>query len=349
MINEVCRKIAEDLNVRKYEKETDCEYTQRVIFSASSVWVRTLIFGNNFEESADVYPDIMYVQSRLAKVINAYLHIMEVSIDWISKDDDNSNVAMKIAIDIIDEMIYTYNIGKVNERQLCHVPYEQIAYGDWIQIRGNSNFSKDIYSIGVSQWCKNKKEVEYKIEHKIINQNANTYITKLKEGLNWKTVTNLLTYNVFQVGFDRGYSKCWRPYIDSKSKDGFYLLKEQSQFNGGYLLLEKSNSILKVAVIDPWYIETREIYRIMYTLNYINRTPAKHKLYDYGEYSVLYLASALPDYENRILLSLSWPYRYFSDKYARIISNDNIQIIEKLISDIGAELVYKQKEKRWQK
>lgn len=116
--------------------------------------------------------------------------------------------------------------------------------------------------------------------------------------------------------------------------------KEQSEFNGGYLLLEKGNSTLQIASIDPWYIETREIYRIMYALNYENGTPAKHTLRDYGEYKVLYLASALPDYENRILLSLSWPYRYFSDKYARIISNDNIQIIEKLISDIGAEFVY---------
>ena len=44
--------------------------------------------------------------------------------------------------------------------------------------------------------------------------------------------------------------------------------------------------------------------------------------------------------ENRIVLSLSWPYRYFSDKYARIISNENLDTIDKSITDLGAELVY---------
>lgn len=332
--------MGEDLNISKYEKETDNDYVQRVIFSASSLWVRTLIFGNNVEEDVDIYPDIMYVQSRLAKVINAYLESMEVNLDWISEDDDNSNIAMKFARTVIDEMIYTFNIGKVKERQLCHVPYKEIAYGDWVQIRGNTNFTQDIYSIGVSQWKKKKKEVEYEVEQKIVKQNVKTYITHLRKASNWNMGKDLLTYNIFQVGFDRGYSKCWKPYVDLKVKDGFYLLKQQSEFNGGYLLLEKGNNTVQIASIDPWYIETREIYRIMYALNFANGTPAKYKLCDYGEYKVIYLASALPDYENRILLSLSWPFRYYGDKYARIISNGNIQTIEKMISDIGAELVY---------
>lgn len=166
MINEVCMKIGEDLNISKYEKETDNEYVQRVIFSASSIWVRTLIFGSNVEDEVDAYPDIMYVQSRLAKVLNAYLENMEVNLDWISEDDDNSNVAMKFAGTVIDEMIYTFNIGEVKERQLCHVPYKEIAYGEWVQIRGNANFTKDIFSIGVSQWKKKKKMLIIKLNRK---------------------------------------------------------------------------------------------------------------------------------------------------------------------------------------
>ena len=340
MINEVCRKIGCDLNITKYEKETDNEYTQRVIFSASSMWVRTLIYGNNIEDNSEVYPDIMYVQSRLAKVINAYLDCMEVNLDWITEDDVDSNVAMRFANAIITEMLETHNIGEVNERQLCHVPYEQINYGKWIQIRGNASYSSDIYSVGVSQWMKREKDIECVIEPKIITHNGETYVSHLREASSKKTVSELLTYNIFQVGFERGYSKCWKPYVDSKVKDGIYLLKDQSEFNGGYSLLEKKNNNLQIATIDPWYIETREIYRIMYALNFENKTPAKHVLRDYGDYKVLYLASALPDYENRIVLSLSWPYRYFSDKYARIISNENIDTIDKIISDLGAELVY---------
>ena len=97
MINEVCRKIGCDLNISKYEKETDNEYTQRVIFSASSMWVRTLIYGNNVEDNSEAYPDIMYVQSRLAKVINAYLDCMEVNLDWLTEDDADNNVGMRFA------------------------------------------------------------------------------------------------------------------------------------------------------------------------------------------------------------------------------------------------------------
>lgn len=66
-----------------------------------------------------------------------------------------------------------------------------------------------------------EKDVDYKVEQKIVNQNIKTYVTHLREESNWITVTDLLTYNIFQVGFDRGYSKCWKPYVNSKVKDGF--------------------------------------------------------------------------------------------------------------------------------
>lgn len=340
MINEVCRKIGCDLNITKFKNETENEYTQRVIFSASSMWVRMLIYGKSVEDFGNVYPDIMYVQTRLAKVINGYLECMEVNLDWITVNDAGGKIEMKLASAIITEMLETYNIGEVNERQLCHVPYNHFSYGNWVQIRGNDSYASDIYSIGVSQWKKKEVDAEYEIESKIIDQKGENYVGHLRNNSTWKTVSDILNFNIFQVGLERGYSKCWKPYINSKVKDGFYLIKEQSEFNGGYSLLEKKNGILQIATIEPWYIETREIYRIMYALNYENGTPAKFRLRVHEDYIILALTSALPDYENRIILSLSWPYRDFSDKYVRIISNKNLDTIEKLILDLGAELVY---------
>ena len=50
MQNELQIRIAKDLNIIKFNSESENEYNQRIVYSAVSLWVRTLIYGNSIND-----------------------------------------------------------------------------------------------------------------------------------------------------------------------------------------------------------------------------------------------------------------------------------------------------------
>ena len=91
-----------------------------------------------------------------------------------------------------------------------------------------------------------------------------------------------------------------------------------------------------MVVLDSWYVNNKEIYRMMYALNASNDTPARFRIREYDDYVILYYASALPDEENRLIQSISWPYSTYSDKYSRIIPRNVWNIALENIEKVGA-------------
>lgn len=345
MQNELQIRIAKDLNIFKFNRESENEYNQRIVYSAASMWVRTLIYGNSINDMRQdrviVYPDIMYVQSRLSKVIGAYIKSLKVNLDWIeSKYSKTDEIAMDLASCIIQEMLYTNNIAEVCERKISAVPQRYYRYGEWIQVRGQMNYGQDLLSLGVSQWTQKANRTDTTEEQRVVATKACKYYELMNHNFGWENASLTSTYVIFKEGSTRAYSKCWVPYIQEKTSDGIHIIKETNEFNGGYVLVKHTAKDVQMATIDPWYIETREIYRILYALNVNNGTRAQFKVKDEGDCKVLCFASALPDFENRIILSISWPYRDYADKYSRIIPKSMWSIAERILDDLGIELVY---------
>jgi len=345
MQNELRARIAKDLNITKFNNESENEYNQRLVYSAASMWVRTLIYGNSIsdirQDSVIGYPDIMYVQSHLGKVIGAYIKSLKMNLDWLEINYNKTDeIAMDLAGCVMQEMLYTKNLAKIYERKMAAVPQRYFKYGDWIQVRGQMNYGTDLISLGVSQWTQIANKVDVIDEPRVVSIKGSKYYEMMNRNFSWKKATLTSTYLIFKEGETRAYSKCWVPYIPEKVSEGIHMLKAADEFNGGYVLVKHSGKDVQMATIDPWYIESHEIYRILYGLNVNNGTHAQFKIKDEGDCKVLYFASALPDYENRLILSVSWPYSHYADKYARIIPNSIWLIAEQMLTDLGVEIVY---------
>ena len=256
MKKELQTRVAKDLNIIKFQNETENEFNQRILYSAASLWVKTLIHGNSLndirQEKIIIYPDIMYLQSHLSKVMKAYVSCLEMNFDWLEYQyNDIDEIGMDIARTVIKEMIYTNNIAEIKSRKMAMVPLEYYSYNEWLQLRGAMCFDKDLISIGVSQWTQSvptKNEIK---EQRVIEIKGAKYYDSMLKNFIWKKASLKLNYQIFKEGAVKKYSKCWVPYIREKVSDGIHIIQEISDFNGGYILVKHDGENVQMSVLDP--------------------------------------------------------------------------------------------------
>jgi len=347
MRNSMIQAIEDDLKIFRFAEETECEYNQRLIYSAGASWAKTLVYGHSHADSKlndnFVHTDIMYIESLLSKVLEAYLQCFDINMDWI-ESGTNSGLevyARDLASQIIKEVIYTYNLAQILSRRITPVPTLLYKYADDLYlVRGSVLSEKNVYSVGVSQWKRDEKVKEYLIDTKIVDVKGINYYRVMVEEFDWKKSELDGEYLIFKLGSKGGYSKCWKPISLNEIPQGISIIRLANEINGGFVMIKKIKDNYRINVLDPWYIEEKEIYRILYSLNYENGTPAEFKIKKKEEYYVLRCSGALPKYEDRILRCCSWPYMTYNDRYSRIVPKFLWEIVEKQISDLGINLVY---------
>lgn len=345
---ELKNKIANDLNIHKFHLETEEEYNQRLIFSTSAIWAKTLLYGNSINDSNNtkkyINVDKRYVSYYLSKVIEAYLNIMTIKIDWIITDEDNNNSienkARILTRYIIEELINTYNIADIGGGRLTLPPRKQIYYGEnACQILGDISHDGSLVSVGSSQWELNINQNIYDENKWFINIHVKEYYQFINDSFKWKLKKLPSEYTIFKLGCTHSYSKCWMPIKFEELPNGISILKIEDKFEVGYILIKKYEDKIMISEIDPWYKENKEIYRILLALNYKNKTPAIFNVKDNGDYKILYIRTGIPNYEKRIIISCSWPYGKYNNEYIRIIPYDLWGIVEKKLNFLGVTII----------
>jgi len=282
------------------------------------------------------------VETHLAKVLEAFLRCFEVNIDWMG-DNFNSGIeafSSSLAGEIIQETLYTQNMAEINSRRIIPIGKHCLKYDyNLYLIRGIVTDEKNLISVGVAQWKNTESYNEYIEDLPIINVPAKDYYDVINNEFEWKQRTLTGEYLIFDLGAKGAYSKCWKPVTIEEIPKGISMLKLSNEFNGGYVLVKNVDEHLRIVELDPWYIKHKEIYRILYALNYENNTQAEFKVKHYIDFSVLKCSGAMPETETRLLMECSWPYRTFEDKYTRIIPKFLWKLVDHSLQNLGIKLV----------
>jgi hypothetical protein len=347
MRDELKKDMSEKMNIRRFINETECEFNQRLIYSAGAAWVKTLVYGYSYTNSnldcEFVNNDIMYIESHLSKVIEAYLKCFDINIDWIEKNDICGDVekSRAMASQIIKDTINTYSVAQVMSRRITPIKKKLYKYGENLYlVRGEVPMDKTIYSVGAVQWIVADNIDNYELDKKIVSIPVKNYYEIIDKEFIWKEKKLHSDFLIFRTGSKGSYSKCWRSIEVSDIPQGINILKLDSTFSGGYILVKKNNNKLLVSELDPWYIEEKEIYRILYTLNYKKNSPAEFKVIKREEHYILRYSSAIPNYENRIISSCSWPYVTYDDKYSKIVPDFLWGVVKNLLRDLEIKIIY---------
>ena len=344
MKNRLRTKIASDMNIRPFQDEPDCNFNQRLIFSAGSAWAKTLVYGRSYADVKNEYDfvntDIMYIQSHLAKVIEGYLEIFDISREWLGGEINIDMQASALASQILKDVLYAFNIAEINSRRITPIKPELYKYHDKFLVRGEWPSGKTVYSVGAAQWICTADLVAYKEDRRVIDVEGRCYYNLIEHQVEWHEEALNSNYLMFFEGEKRGYSKSWKPIVASDIPCKVVMLKLADECNGGYFLARKGNDGIEVLTLDPWYIEEKEIYRILYAINYHNGTPTEFHVKQYTDFYELKFSSALPKYEDRIIKSCSWPYGTFDSKYVRIVPRCLWGVAENVLTFLGINIKY---------
>lgn len=348
MNEELIRKIASDLKIYKFRLESEEEYNQRLIFSAGSIWAKTLLYGNSINDSNEtksyINVDKRYVHYYLSKVINAYLNIMSINKNWLGDsqyENWSEDKSKTLASYIIEDLIKSYNIVNLEKGRLTLPPKRQIYYGgNACEILGDISHDGSLVTIGNSQWNIEIDESSFLKDKWFINIPTSKYYDFIDKSFKWKIKKLPSKYKFFKLGFTNGYSKCWISIKFEEIPDGISMLKVEDKFDTGYLLIKKYNDDFVISEIDSWYKENNEIYRILLALNYKNKTPAIFNVKDNGDYKILYIRTGIPNYEKRIIMSCSWPYERYNNEYIRIVPSNIWGVVKEQLDFLGIHTKY---------
>lgn len=336
--------LAADMNIRRFKDESDCDFNQRLIYSAGAAWAKTLVYGQSYTDVKAGYDfantDIMYIQSHLGKVLEAYLKSFEVNYKWLEQELSVDAQARELASQIIKDILYTFNLAEINSRRIIPLKVQFYKYNRKFLVRGEWFMDKTVYSVGVAQWILNSNIDQYVEDKRIVDVDGRNYYRVIEEQFKWYEAELNSNYMMFVVGMKGGYSKCWKPVEIADIPFAVVMLRLADEFNGGYILARKRNGIVEISDLDPWYIEEKEIYRILYALNYKNGTPAEFKVKRHMDFYELQFASALPKYEDRIVNCCSWPNGVYNSKYARIVPNYLWYTVESILTFLGITIKY---------
>lgn len=339
--------LANDMNIKKFSDESECEYNQRLIYSAGAAWAKTLVFGNSYTDNkinkCYVNSDIMYVETHLSKVLEAFLKSLVVNEDWLYKDgiQKTDEGARILASQIIRDVIYTYNLAEISSRRLIPVEKQYHKYDEGLYlVRGESRFTKETYCVGVAQWIRGENTICSVLGKNMVDVKGKDYYKKMDMEFPWREADLPSEYLIFVKGSKGYYSKCWRTVDLSDLPQGINILRLASAYSGGYVLVKRKDDRVWMIELDPWYTDEKEVYRILYALNYENNTPAEFEGIKKVGYYILKYSGAIPNYENRIVMCCSWPYQTFDDRYSKIIPEFLWNIVERNITDLGIKIVY---------
>ena len=352
MNKNIVRKISSDLNINKYNNESNEEYGNRLIYTVLAAWARTLVLGKSYTDLYDEVKyananyhnvDIMHIQVRLTQIAYGFLMSIPHSKDWFinsSIEDQCSDLASTI----IGSLIFCYELSKLNDaRRLTNSPIRYANFKNNQLILGGEQWKisgKNLTFVGLGRWIQTTKLTEnYKEIFNIPKYSSDEYYNTLVKSAFWKESDLSSRYKIFQVGTGFFYNRAWRDLNKSKLSQGIFLLKNV-EIDGGYILVKKYNNKLYTARLDKWYYDENEIYRIMYALDSYNETPVVFKVKTYDDYVILHCHSRLPNPEMRILLMSSWPNRFYNDIFYRIIPRFLWNDIEDMLVNLGIKIEY---------
>lgn len=321
------------------------QYKERILYSALSEWVRTLVYGDSNRElgtsKIKTSVDIRFVQYHLTEIANAFIDLFHIPDDWFDKKSQNQ--ASHLASSVIKDMVFTGNIAQIHDR-LYPVPLQYYQCYDGIFLAAGDTVSKNTLYItaGTGKWRmvsrrRLEKDVPVNLlsKKRIINIPAKDYYNVLEKEMPWQNKIPDENFQIFESGSRGRYSQCW---IDGDLFDipqGLSLIRTSENFVPVYSLLRRKNNVIETAELDSWYRETKEYYRILYALNFRRNTPAGCTVKHIGKFYYLKLWSRLPDFEQRLLMNCSWPVKTYDNMYERFIPDNLWCVVEEILTFLG--------------
>lgn len=306
MRNEILVAMASDMNITKYESESDAQHIQRVLYSALACWVKAAALDRDMSEPAASGASKKHIKEKCTQILKVALDRVPEARGYFYPEDapyDSVTVVRKRLVQNGDIV----NIGFDTDMTL--VPPSVIPLNsNTVQVIGDF-FGNGIFYSGISALRTTNSSVNRE------NSDIATWLQNYCNSAWWEpgAITNDST-EYFNYGKQiRNNSYCWQPTpVDYLQKIRFLRITINKGMYEYYIEKEKGGSVFHHK-IDPFMVEMKEHRRIMLALRKMANNAPILKLTKYNDHVKLNLWVNLPSKELTFLESYGWPSRHIND------------------------------------
>lgn len=334
----IIKRIATDLHMRKYDRESHNSYVARVIYSALSMWIRFATLDENIfvDPLKQIGASKIYILNSCKPFFENMINLYPIAKKWFYPEGFGND-----PIAITRDRLYSggelVDVGF--SMDLALPKYEECNIDDEnMVIRGISDeglqkvtglaqirrFSRDTNSK-----CKNIFEF-YGLKEKRAYEFLQNYVKHVKWGRTGGS------YKIFNKYSSHSFYNCWEKDYDLVEDD--ISLYRKDFFDFGFII--KQDNSIYISEIEKYLIEEKEIRRFMYALKYAAGNPvtANYRRDNESGLVELNLYNALPQKEEDILMLLGWPVKGINDKYNLLFHESVWSFIELVLKNLNMVL-----------
>jgi len=340
-MNSLVKDISKDLKIDKFDGELDSDYINRLIFSCSACWCKTLIYSEMINEGC-VNSTKTKIKNRLDKIIYGLIRSLNMedhlNLKNLLIEDYISNVSKYILKEL--EFLYEICFDKNNRIYIQDDVYSLEFSNNYNLIRGLPQYLDDRVFIGLCQWKKSNELDNEKLISNIID--IRDYYNCIKRNFIWRKYNyKIENVEIFIPCIKSDFHKNWENYEYSNIGNGVYLIRKiilDSNFK--YSLLKKEDNVIFLSDLDDWYYKERENYRFMYIFSDKCNCNVEFTCSKFTDRYIIKCTNNLPNYEKRILNSCSWPYYDYKDECNRIVPIELWHIVANMLEELKINIKY---------
>lgn len=277
-MNDLVQQISRDLVLYPFENESDEKFGNRIIYSALVSWIKVQLLTSSYTDLSEVNKEYSkvskrYISGKINDIIEGFIETIPYLDTWIKQNEDE--LFKKNLIEyLIKKLQFCYQISEtlescwltISPKQIISFTNNQLVLGgtDW-----NSNLS-NCYSVGLGVWRekKNNFDSNFRDAFGIPKCNLKEYYESLESTAVWKKIKLDDEYEYFSGQTNLWHSKSWKKFNEKYIPIGVSLIRKKFEKNNCKLLLHKDNCFFTSKLDKQYYIDEKEINRIMYAIEY---------------------------------------------------------------------------------
>ena len=329
---DLLRTMGSDLGIKKFDSESQVQYIQRVLYSATASWVKAACLDHPITTAAVAGVSRRHVYDRVERVLQELLKRFPECQTWFAVEAVNETAVSLIRSRLMrhGEILnvgYETNISLANAYTKVLSPTVHCAFGEVIH--------PGMFYSGVAMLC--KIESEQNTIEEVSCENVADWLDKYCKTAWWQKLDQLdETAEYFDARRIARNNQCWQSNLPRESSD-ILLARTKSLINShDYLLIDRKAHM--VHRIDPYLHELGEHRRFIMGLRYAagNRVPAR--LVRYRDHVRFSLRVYLPQKETTLWDSFAWPVNSITDRLEWVTTFEAWEYIKPFMISLGLSI-----------
>lgn len=339
MEQNVLNKMAQDMCIKRYKGESQCNYTGRIIYSALCHWMRYAVIDETTQKNDR--KSKAYILSRVREVLSTMSDAFPESKKWIFKDLKNPNNEDEIIRELRDKMLAAGEILEVDKSGNIGLPVFEKHYCtyDYDRMIGISEEITGQKYVGITRVLRSRKGDNERDRGILADSiDIDAYINWIYERASWNECHNIETFEVFNPFIKKPPYQSWMNMIPDGEQRS---LGRITLYNGPheYYLIKIDNDKFWNSPITEVLYEWREERRVLLALR---KHVGNAMQATYEKRDIVYLLNlycALPLREQTIIDTYCWPLNSMDDKYNYVVPDFIWEDIKSIITDsLGIDL-----------